>query len=83
MNELNLTPTESIILIIVCLVILILLWRYESYIELDINPQTDKAEETPQPTYKSAMGLMCGLPVRNLTRRGIWRRFRLNLNKAY
>lgn len=47
MNELNLTPTESIILIIVCLVILILLWRYESYIELDINPQTDKAEEKP------------------------------------
>ena len=44
-NELNLTPTQSIILIIVCLVILILLWRYESYIELDISPQTDKVEE--------------------------------------
>lgn len=42
MNELNLTPTESIILIIVCLVILFLLWRYESYIELDISPQTEK-----------------------------------------
>lgn len=44
-NELDLTPTQSIILIIVCLVILILLWRYESYIELDISPQTDKVEE--------------------------------------
>lgn len=31
-NELDLTPTQSIILIIVCLVILILLWRYESHI---------------------------------------------------
>lgn len=45
MNELNLTPTESIILFIVCLVILVLLWRYESYIELDISPQFDEAEE--------------------------------------
>lgn len=44
-NELDLTPTQSIILIIVCLVILILLWRYESYMELDISPQTDKVEE--------------------------------------
>lgn len=38
-NELDLTPTQSIILIIVCLVILILLWRYESHIELEISPQ--------------------------------------------
>ncbi|HEL1638259.1 hypothetical protein [Streptococcus suis] len=44
-NELDLTPTQSIILIIVCLVILILLWRYESYIELEISPQTDKVKE--------------------------------------
>ncbi|NQN50401.1 hypothetical protein HPA16_08625 [Streptococcus suis] len=44
-NELDLTPTQSIILIIVCLVILILLWRYESHIELEISPQTDKVEE--------------------------------------
>ncbi|MBM7636230.1 hypothetical protein [Streptococcus saliviloxodontae] len=45
MNELNLTPTQSIIFILVCLVILVLLWRYESYIELDITPKTDKIEE--------------------------------------
>ncbi|MCG9902270.1 hypothetical protein [Streptococcus suis] len=32
-------------MIIVCLVILILLWRYESHIELEISPQTDKVEE--------------------------------------
>lgn len=44
-NELNLTPTESIILIIVCLVILVLLWRYESYIELDSSPRIDEVEE--------------------------------------
>lgn len=64
-NELDLTPTQSIILIIVCLVILILLWRYESHIELEISPQ----RKSPQTTYKSAMGLMYGLLVRNLTRR--------------
>lgn len=45
MNELNLTLTQSIILIVVCLVILVLLWHYESHIELDISPQTDKVEE--------------------------------------
>ncbi|CYV15211.1 hypothetical protein HPA07_08930 [Streptococcus suis] len=45
-NELDLTPTQSIILIIVCLVILILLWRYESHIELEISPQTDKVKIT-------------------------------------
>lgn len=45
MNELIQTLTESVILIIVSLAILILLWRYKSYIELDINLQTDKAEE--------------------------------------
>lgn len=28
-NELNLTPTQGIIVIIVCLVILVLLWRYD------------------------------------------------------
>lgn len=44
MNELNLTPTQSIILIIICLFILVLLWRYESYIELDITPKIDKVE---------------------------------------
>lgn len=45
MQELNLTLTQSIILIVVCLVILVLLWHYESHIELDISPQTDKVEE--------------------------------------
>lgn len=56
MNELNLTPTESIILIIVCLVILVLLWRYESYIELDISPQTDKVEENTANHVKERYG---------------------------
>ncbi|HFI0807091.1 TPA: hypothetical protein ACGO1K_001995 [Streptococcus suis] len=55
-NELDLTPTQSIILIIVCLVILILLWRYESYIELDISPQTDKVEENTTDHVKERYG---------------------------
>ncbi|KKC19258.1 hypothetical protein EA456_04740 [Streptococcus dysgalactiae subsp. dysgalactiae] len=45
MNELNLTPTQSVILIIICLVILALLLCYESYVELDIIPKTEKVEE--------------------------------------
>ncbi|WP_270654203.1 hypothetical protein [Streptococcus gordonii] len=44
MNELSLTPPQSIILIVVCLVILVLLWRYESYIGLEITPKTDNVE---------------------------------------
>lgn len=56
MNELNLTPTESIILIIVYLVILVLLWRYESYIELDISPQIDEAEENTTDHVKERYG---------------------------
>ncbi|MFU2204663.1 hypothetical protein ACQTPQ_07535 [Streptococcus hyovaginalis] len=56
MNELNLTPTESIISIIVCLVILVLLWRYESYIELDISPQTDKVKENTTDHVKERYG---------------------------
>ncbi|WP_438838235.1 hypothetical protein [Streptococcus pluranimalium] len=55
-NELNLTPTESIILIIVCLVILVLLWRYESYIELDISPRIDEVEENTTDHVKERYG---------------------------
>ncbi|MGT2934827.1 hypothetical protein ACVR0P_02815 [Streptococcus castoreus] len=64
MNELNLTPTESIILIIVCLVILFLLWRYESYIELDISPQTDKVEENTIDHVKEHYGVCVWLAGR-------------------
>ncbi|AXJ12673.1 hypothetical protein [Streptococcus pluranimalium] len=56
MNELNLTPTESIILIIVCLVILVLLWRYESHIELDLTPQIDEVEENTTYHVKERYG---------------------------
>ena len=55
-NELNLTPTQSIILIVVCLVILVLLWRYGSHIELDISPQTDKTEENTTAHVKERYG---------------------------
>lgn len=50
MNELNLTPTQSIILIIVCLVILVLLLHYESDIELDLTSQIDEVEEKTKQT---------------------------------
>lgn len=56
MNELNLTPTENIILIIVCLVILLLLWRYDSYIELDISPQIDEVGEDTTDHVKERYG---------------------------
>lgn len=45
MNELNLTPTETLILIPILFHLLWKLWRYENHIELDISPQIDKVEE--------------------------------------
>lgn len=55
-NELNLTPTQGIIVIIVCLVILVLLWRYD-------KPQNDtdtllntKPTETPKDYVKERYG---------------------------
>ncbi len=56
MNELNLTPTQSIILIIICLFILILLLRYESYIELDITPKTYRVEGNTEDHLKECYG---------------------------
>ncbi|MGV3353900.1 hypothetical protein [Streptococcus orisratti] len=56
MNELNLTPTQSIILIIVCLVILVLLWHYESDIELDLTPKIDEVEENKTDHVKERYG---------------------------
>lgn len=56
MNELNLTPAQSIILIIVCLVILVLLWHYESDIELDLTPQIDEVEENKTDQVKERYG---------------------------
>ena len=45
MNELNLTPTEFLILIPILFYLIWKLWRYESLIELDISPQIDEVEE--------------------------------------
>ena len=45
MNELNLTPTEFLILIPILFYLVWKLWRYESLIELDISPQIDEVEE--------------------------------------
>lgn len=56
MNELNLTPTQSIILIIICLFILVLLWHYESYIELDITPKIDRVEGNTADHVKECYG---------------------------
>ncbi len=58
MNDLNLTPTQSIILIIICLFILVLLWRYECYIELDITPKIDRVEgNTAGPCKRALRGI--------------------------
>lgn len=55
-NELNLTPTQSIILIIACLAVLVYLWRYE-------KPQNDadttldtKPTETPKDYVRERYG---------------------------
>lgn len=56
MNELNLTPTQSITLIIICLFFLILLLRYESYIELDITPKTYRVEGNTATHVKERYG---------------------------
>ena len=46
MNELNLTPTETLILIPILFYLVWKLWRYESLIELDISPQIDEENTT-------------------------------------
>ena len=70
MNELNLTPTETLILIPILFYLVWKLWRYESLIELDISPRIDEVEEkTPLTTYKSATVLIYSLPTSIITRR--------------
>lgn len=55
-NELNLTPTQGIIMIIVCLVILVLLWRYEKPQQgADTSLDTDPTE-TPRNHVKERYG---------------------------
>lgn len=56
MNELNLTPTETLILIPILLYLLWELWRYENLIELDISPQIDKVEENTTDYVKECYG---------------------------
>lgn len=46
MNELNLTPTETLALIPLLFYLVWKLWRHNSLIELDISPQIDEVEET-------------------------------------
>lgn len=56
MNELNLTPTETLILLPILLYVIWKLWRYESYIELDISPQIDEVEENTTDHVKERYG---------------------------
>ncbi|MGG6838600.1 UNVERIFIED_CONTAM: hypothetical protein KB581_06010 [Streptococcus canis] len=56
MNELNLTPTQAIILIPILLYLVWKLWRYESYIELDSTPQIDEVEENTIDYVKERYG---------------------------
>ncbi|MBM6548470.1 hypothetical protein [Streptococcus dysgalactiae] len=57
MNELNLTSTETLILISILLYLLWKLWRYENLIELDIGPQIDKVEENTTDHVKERYGV--------------------------
>ena len=56
LNELNLTPTESIILIIVCLVILTLSWLYEKPSNEADSISGTKPTETPKDYVKERYG---------------------------
>ena len=56
MNELNLTPTETLIFIPILLYVIWKLWRYESYIELDISPQIDEVGENTTDHVKGRYG---------------------------
>ncbi|HEL0808095.1 TPA: hypothetical protein TVK02_000390 [Streptococcus equi subsp. zooepidemicus] len=56
MNELNLTPTETMILIPILLYVIWKLWRYDSHIELDISPQIDEVGENTTDHVKERYG---------------------------
>lgn len=56
MNELNLTPTETLILLPILLYVVWKLWRCDSYIELDISPQIDKVGENTTDHVKERYG---------------------------
>lgn len=56
MNELNLTPTETLILLPILLYLVWKLWRYDSYIELDISPQIDEVGENTTDYVKERYG---------------------------
>ena len=50
-NELNLTPTQGIVVIVICLVILILLWHYDKPSDVsDTNP-TEKPKDYVKERY--------------------------------
>lgn len=51
-NELNLTPTQGIVVIVICLVILILLWHYDKPSDVSDTKPT----ETPKDYVKERYG---------------------------
>ena len=70
MNELNLTPTQALILIPILFYLVWKLWRYESLIELDISPQIDKVEENTTDYVQERYGAYI-------------QHFQLNLSRGY
>lgn len=56
MNELNLTPTESIIVIVVCLVILALIWHYDKPQKGTDTLLNTEPTETPKDYVKERYG---------------------------
>lgn len=57
MNELNLTPTESIIVIVVCLFILALIWHYDNPHKGDDTSLDTETTETPRDYVKERYGV--------------------------
>lgn len=51
MQELNLTPTQGIIVIIVCLVILVLLWRYDKPSNISDTKPTETTKDYVKERY--------------------------------
>lgn len=56
MTELNLTPTEMIILFAILLLLLIKLLQHRSYFKLDLKPKNDDEKKTTSEPYQARYG---------------------------
>lgn len=55
-NELNLTPTEMIILFAILLLLLVKLLQHRSYFKLDLEPKNDNEKKTTSEPYQARYG---------------------------